>query len=154
MRGLGMMLLAIWLIAVSAVFVFAIPFPGGAELIGVLGIAAGALLIYENRAGIARNVGTFLVSLWLIVNGLTLLVPSLTFNGLGTLLLLLALAGGVFVVVEAMARGAAKNLGLLLLGVFLIASNVLPLLNVTTPFLYTTTFVIGIAAGILILLRR
>jgi hypothetical protein len=50
---------------------------------------------------------------------------------------------------------AGRNLGLLLLGVWLILTGLLPLLNVReSPTVSTVLAVLAIAAGILILLRR
>lgn len=50
---------------------------------------------------------------------------------------------------------AGRNLGLLLLGVWLILTGLLPLLNMKMSSTVTTGLaVLGIVAGILILLRR
>ena len=50
---------------------------------------------------------------------------------------------------------AGKNLGLILLGLWLILTGLLPLLNIKVSSTVTTGLaVLGIAAGILILLRR
>jgi len=50
---------------------------------------------------------------------------------------------------------AGKNLGMLLLGLWLILTGLLPLLNVKlSPTVTTGLAVLGIVAGILILLRR
>lgn len=50
---------------------------------------------------------------------------------------------------------AGKNLGLLLLGLWLILTGLLPLLNIKLSSTVTTGLaVLGIVAGILILLRR
>ena len=50
---------------------------------------------------------------------------------------------------------AGRNLGLLLLGVWLIITGLLPLLNLRVSSTVSTVLaVLGIAAGILILLRR
>jgi hypothetical protein len=50
---------------------------------------------------------------------------------------------------------AGRNLGLLLLGVWLILTGLLPLLNVrVSPTVTTVLAVVAIAAGVLILLRR
>jgi hypothetical protein len=50
---------------------------------------------------------------------------------------------------------AGRNLGLLLLGIWLILSGLLPLLNMKLSSTVTTGLaVLGIIAGILILLRR
>ena len=48
-----------------------------------------------------------------------------------------------------------KNLGVLLLGVWLILTGLLPLLNVrVSPTVATVLAVVAVAAGVLILLRR
>jgi len=50
---------------------------------------------------------------------------------------------------------AGRNLGMLLLGVWLILTGLLPLLNVrVSPTVTTVLAVLAIAAGLLILLRR
>jgi len=50
---------------------------------------------------------------------------------------------------------AGKNLGMLLLGLWLILYNLLPLLNIKLSSTMTTGLaVLGIIAGILILIRR
>ena len=50
---------------------------------------------------------------------------------------------------------AGRNLGMLLLGLWLILTNLLPLLNMKlNPMVTTGLAVLGIIAGILILLRR
>jgi hypothetical protein len=50
---------------------------------------------------------------------------------------------------------AGRNLGMLLLGLWLILTGLLPLLNVRVSSTVTTGLaVLGIVAGILILLRR
>jgi hypothetical protein len=50
---------------------------------------------------------------------------------------------------------AGKNLGLILLGVWLILTGLLPLLNIKVSSTVTTGLaILGIAAGILILIRR
>jgi hypothetical protein len=50
---------------------------------------------------------------------------------------------------------AGRNLGLLLLGLWLILTGLLPLLNIKVSSTVTTGLaVLGIVAGILILLRR
>jgi hypothetical protein len=50
---------------------------------------------------------------------------------------------------------AGRNLGLLLLGIWLILTGLLPLLNMRIPSTLTTGLaLLGIIAGILIVLRR
>jgi hypothetical protein len=45
-----------------------------------------------------KNLGMLLLGIWLIINGLTPLL-NLSFSGLGTLMAVLALAAGVFIIV-------------------------------------------------------
>ena len=55
----------------------------------------------------------------------------------------------------ALSNLAGKNLGMLLLGLWLILTGLLPLLNIKLSSTVTTgVAVLGIVAGILILLRR
>ncbi len=50
---------------------------------------------------------------------------------------------------------AGRNLGMILLGLWLILTGLLPLLNMKlSPAVTTGLAVVGIAAGVLILLRR
>jgi len=50
---------------------------------------------------------------------------------------------------------AGRNLGMLLLGLWLILTGLLPLLNIKVSSTVTTGLaVLGIAAGVLILIRR
>jgi hypothetical protein len=50
---------------------------------------------------------------------------------------------------------AGKNLGMILLGLWLILTGLLPLLNIKVSSTITTGLaILGIAAGILILIRR
>lgn len=50
---------------------------------------------------------------------------------------------------------AGRNLGLLLLGIWLILTGLLPLINVRMSATFTTVLaVVAVLAGILILLRR
>jgi hypothetical protein len=50
---------------------------------------------------------------------------------------------------------AGRNLGMILLGLWLILTGILPLLNIKVSSTVTTGLaILGIAAGILILIRR
>lgn len=52
-------------------------------------------------------------------------------------------------------NSAGRNFGLILLGIWLILTGLLPLLNIRLSSTVTTALaVLGIAAGVLILLRR
>ncbi len=51
-------------------------------------------------------------------------------------------------------KGSTRRWGMILLGVWVIAVNLLPLLHVEVPWRGTILAVLGIAAGIVILLER
>jgi hypothetical protein len=55
---------------------------------------------------------------------------------------------------EAMKWAGTKNLGMLLLGIWLIATGVLPLVSITLVNVGLVLAVLAIAAGVLILLGR
>jgi hypothetical protein len=47
-----------------------------------------------------KNVGMLLLGIWLIVSGVTVLVPAIYFNGLGTIMAILAVIAGVFILMR------------------------------------------------------
>jgi hypothetical protein len=47
-----------------------------------------------------KNVGMLLLALWLIVSGVVALVPALVFNGLGTIMAILAILAGIFILMR------------------------------------------------------
>ena len=49
---------------------------------------------------ITKNVGMLLLSIWLIISGLVALVPAVYFNGLGSILGILAIVAGVFILMR------------------------------------------------------
>ena len=49
---------------------------------------------------ITKNIGMLLLGIWLIVSGVAVLVPAIYFNGLGTILAILAVVAGVFILMR------------------------------------------------------
>jgi hypothetical protein len=47
-----------------------------------------------------KNVGMLLLGIWLIVSGVATLVPALFFNGLATILAILAVLAGIFILMR------------------------------------------------------
>ncbi len=47
-----------------------------------------------------KNVGMLLLGIWLIVSGVAVLVPALYFNGLGTILAILGVLAGIFILMR------------------------------------------------------
>jgi hypothetical protein len=46
-----------------------------------------------------KNIGMLLLAIWLILTGLIILVPAIAFNGIGTLMAILAIAAGVCILI-------------------------------------------------------
>lgn len=101
------------------------------------------------------NIGLALLGVWLIGKEL---LPLLSVNipNSGTILTVMALSAGVLLLLGARSghKTGGRNLGMLLLGIWLIATGLIPLLNVTFPVIGLVMATLAIAAGILILLRR
>ena len=47
-----------------------------------------------------NNIGMLLLGIWLIVSGLVALVPAVYFNGLETILAILAVLAGIFILLR------------------------------------------------------
>jgi hypothetical protein len=97
--------------------------------------------------------GTILLGIWLALTGLVSLT-GLSFNGLGTILALLALAAGILLLIEGRGRRLTHNLGVLLLAIWLILTGAIALLGLSFPAAGTIAAILAIAAGVLLLLRR
>jgi len=48
----------------------------------------------------SKNVGMLLLGIWLIVSGVVVLVPAVYFNGLGTILAILAVIAGILILMR------------------------------------------------------
>lgn len=97
-NNLGLFLLAIWLIATSLVALLNISFTGSAVILSLLALAAGVVILLGARK-LRHNLGLLVLSIWLILTGLLPLI-NLSFNGLGTIMSLLALAAGVLLLLR------------------------------------------------------
>jgi len=49
---------------------------------------------------VTKNVGMLLLGIWLIASGVITLVPAIYFNGLGTIMAILAVAAGIFILLR------------------------------------------------------
>jgi hypothetical protein len=48
---------------------------------------------------LTKNIGMILLAVWLIVGGLMVLIPAFTFSGAGTVMAILAIVAGVFILI-------------------------------------------------------
>jgi len=103
-----------------------------------------------------QRIGVWLLAVWLILSGL---LPLLNVNlpQSGLLLAILAVAAGVFLLLEGRTGGRGRynvRLGILLLAVYLILVGLVPFLKVTLPGINLILAVLAIAAGVLLLVQR
>lgn len=101
---------------------------------------------------IRERLGMFLLAIWLILTGLVSLnvftIPS------GDLILaILAIVAAILIFLEIRAV-PGKNLGRLLLAIWLILGGLIALLNLTFTGSATVLGVVAVAAGVLMLIGR
>ena len=48
----------------------------------------------------SKNIGMLLLGIWLILSGLIVLVPAIYFSGLGTVMAILAVIAGIFILMR------------------------------------------------------
>jgi uncharacterized protein YhhL (DUF1145 family) len=97
--------------------------------------------------------GNLLLAVWLIAAGVLALF-SISFPYQDTLLAGLAVAAGLFILVEGRGLSWRRNLGVLLLAVWLVAIGLVSLLNLRLPASEQLLAILGLAAGVLLLLKR
>jgi hypothetical protein len=154
MKNLGIILLAIWLIALGALALFTIGIASAGMLLAILAIAAGVFILWDLRGTrLNNNLGMLLLGIYLILWGVLPLL-SISFPSSDLILYLLAIAAGVLFLLNRRGRTWRKNLGMLLLSIWLILTGLLPLLSIGFPPLGTLMAILAIAAGVLLLLRR
>ena len=101
---------------------------------------------------VTRDIGLLLLSVYLIVAGLSGL--GIGFPGLGTVLALLALAAGILILLNMRRINLRQNLGMLLLAIWLIATGLLALVSISIPGIGLVLALLALAAGVLLLLGR
>jgi hypothetical protein len=91
-KNIGMLLLAIYLIAVG---IFALTGFGIGILIGLLALVAGIFIVIERRRMITKNIGMLLLAIYLIAVG----ILTLTGLGIGIITGVPALLAGIFILI-------------------------------------------------------
>jgi hypothetical protein len=102
---------------------------------------------------IVNNIGLIIFAVWLLVRGFVELF-RLTFAGMDFILPLLAILAGVLLLLRIRESNVAINIGFLLLSVWLILTGAMPLLGVNIPELTIILSVLGLAAGVLLLMGQ
>jgi hypothetical protein len=127
-----------------------------AAISGVVLLNVFLKIIYYDKGGFKNMWGgklaNLLLAVWLILSGLVQLVNLAIPSG-PTILALLAIVVGILIILEIRAA-PTRNIGRLLLAIWLILAGLLPLLGISFPASATVLAVLAVAAGILMLLGR
>jgi hypothetical protein len=99
-----------------------------------------------------ERLGMFLLAIWLVLTGLVTLT-NLNIPAGQTILAIIAIVAGILIFMEIRAM-PGKNLGRLLLAIYLILGGLLPLLSITFPASGTVFAVLAVASGVLLLIGR
>jgi hypothetical protein len=99
-----------------------------------------------------KNLGLILLAIWLVIRGLFSLIDA-SFPGLGLVLDILAIAAGFLILfgLRSTTLSNPRSLGDLLLGIWLLLSALLSLLNASFAGAGRVLDILAIAAGALIL---
>lgn len=98
--NLGLLLLAIWLIVTGLLPLVNINVPGAGMILALLAVAAGILLVLPlSRAKPSASTGTFLLSIWLIVQGAMVLL-RISFPQSNLVMAILAIAAGALLLLQ------------------------------------------------------
>ena len=100
---------------------------------------------------VSENLGTLFLGIWLIISALFSLA-SLHVPVVSNLLPLLGLTAGILILLGSIK--ITKSVGFILLGIWLILRGLMPFIYFNIPYMEYVVDILGIAAGILILLRR
>ena len=98
------------------------------------------------------KLGTLLLAIWLILTGLTPLL-NLNIPSSGMVLAVIAIVAGILILLEIREK-PSKNIGRLLLSIWLIAMGLFPLLNVEFSAKDVIMAVVALVAGVMLLLGR
>ncbi len=152
--SLGSLLLGIWLIAMGVIEIFGISYHIIELALDILAVVTGILiLIGLGSMNWVERLGMIFLAVWLILVGL------MPFIGMGLpfsseIAMVLALLAGILLLLGMKGKRAFAKIGLILLAVWLIASAVIPMLSLSIPAGGLILAILGIVAGIFILIGR
>ena len=151
-KKLGMLLLGILLIALGVLSIVAMNVSGLGLILNIFAIVTGVVIIIAlGRVSGALEIGMLLLGIWLVLWGLFPLI-DVSFSGLGVLLAVLAIASGVLILIGLNWKKAGKNIGKILLAIWLLIAGLTSLGTIVISGVVTA--VLAIIAGIFILIER
>lgn len=119
----------------------------GQLIIAILAVAAGVLILIS-RPGVSRKIGWTLAGVYLVAKGLLHILP-VSFDGIGLIMAILALAAGVLLVTAM--RKLRGNIGYVLFFAWLILVGLIGLLGLGQ--LGQVVDILALAAGLLLILK-
>ena len=100
-----------------------------------------------------KKLATMLLGVWLILRGLIALA-DLSFQGSSTVLAILAVAAGALLVLADWGEKFSTHIADFVLGTWLILAGIVPLFDVHFRGSHAVLEVVGLLAGVLIILRK
>jgi hypothetical protein len=146
----ALIVLSVWLILTGFFGIAAFSFSGLGLILNILAIAAGVLILLQGRSWTA-DIGMILLGIWLVATGLLGLI-DLNIPGIGLVLNILVIVAGVLILLKA--DNWSEKIGMILLGIWLVATGLLSLINLGIQGIDLVLNILAIAAGVLILMKE
>ena len=146
----ALIVLSVWLIATGLFGIVSAGISGIDLVLDILAIAAGVLILLQGRSW-TSEIGMILLGIWLVATGLLGLI-DLNIQGIGLVLNVLVIVAGVLILLEA--KSWSARIGMILLGIWLVAAGLLPLINLGIQGVSLILSILAITAGVLILIDK
>ena len=154
MKGLNIIILAVWLIAQGLVTLLDLSFSGMEIIFAIVQIAAGILLLLmKKKDQIFSKIANLLLSIWLIARGVVAIF-EIDFSGMEIIFGILAIAAGVLIIIGMKKGTWSKHLGGFLLAIWLMIIGLIAVIELAFSGLPVILAILAIASGILLLLKK
>jgi hypothetical protein len=155
MKGLNIILLAIWLIVTGVVALLKLSYSWIPIIIAILQIAAGIFLIIGGKKDqIFSNIASIVLAIYLIAMG-AISIFGISFNSMDIIMAIFAIVAGILIIITTKKGKLGKNLGGLLLAIYLILFGLIPVIvTINLSAWYIVMAILAIASGILLLLKK
>ena len=151
-ESIGMIGLGVWLISTSILNLFNIHTSIAFLFITLLTLALGVILVLRlQEAKPILSLAMLLLVMWLILVGLLNLLNT-SFPASGIVLAVIATTAGILFLSAILFSRSFHNIGLTLMGAWLIATNIFPLFSITFPGISYVLNGLAVMAGILLLI--
>ena len=100
-----------------------------------------------------KRLATILLGVWLILRGLVALA-GLSFQGSSTILAITAVVAGALLILADWSEKFSTHIADFVLGIWLILAGIVPLFNIHFRGSHAVLEVVGLLAGVLIIVRR